>query len=65
MTPIETSTATIKMTRQEITTVINTLDFICTINLPIDNEFLKPYEKLKTDLMKIEKQLIDGEQQTR
>ena len=59
----ETSTAIVKLTRQEIETIINTLNFILTTNLPIDEEFLKPYHKLKTDLKLIRKKMIDGEQQ--
>tara|TARA_Y100000361_G_C11142710_1_gene336085 strand:- start:1453 stop:1647 length:195 start_codon:yes stop_codon:yes gene_type:complete len=59
----ETSTAIIKLTRQEIDTIINTLNFILTTNLPIDEDFLKPYHRLKTDLKVIRKRLIEGEQE--
>ena len=59
----ETSTVIIKLTRQEIEVIINTLNFILTTNLPIDADFLKPYHNLKTDLIRIRRDLIDGEQQ--
>ena len=59
----ETSTVIIKLTRQEVEVMINTLNFILTTNLPIDEDFLKPYHRLKTDLKVIRKRLIEGEQE--
>jgi len=56
------STATIKFSKQEVEILINTLEFILSINLPINEEFLKPYEVLRKDLNIIKKQLIEGEQ---
>jgi hypothetical protein len=35
------STATIKFSRQEIETLLNALDLALSINLPIDEDFLK------------------------
>ena len=58
------STATIKFSRQEIETLLNALDLALSINLPIDEEFLKPYHSVKKDLNDIRKQLIDGEQES-
>ena len=58
------STATIKFSRQEIETLINTLDLVLSINLPIDEDFLKPYYSVKKDLSDIRKQLIEGEQES-
>jgi hypothetical protein len=57
------STATIKFSRQEIETLINTLDLVLSMDLPIDEDFLKPYHSVKKDLGDIRKQLIEGEQQ--
>ena len=59
----ETSTALIKLTRQEIEILLNSLEKILNTDLPIDEDFLKPYYNLKMDLQKIRKDLIDGEQQ--
>ena len=58
------STATIKFSRQELETLINTLDLVLSMNLPIDEEFLKPYHSVKKDLIHIRKQLIEGEQES-
>jgi len=56
------STATIKFSRQEVEILLNTLEFILSTNLPVDEEFLKPYHSLKQDLKGIRKQLVEGEQ---
>jgi len=58
------STATIKFSRQEVEILINTLELVLSTNLPIDKDFLKPYEVLKKDLHNIRKQLIEGEQRS-
>ena len=58
------STATIKFSRQEIETLINTLDIVLSMDLPIDEDFLKPYHSVKKDLSHIRKQLIEGEQES-
>ena len=58
------STATIKFSRQEIETLINTLDLVLSMDLPIDEDFLKPYYSVKKDLSDIRKQLIEGEQES-
>jgi len=58
------STATIKFSRQEVEILINTLELVLSTNLPIDKDFLKPYEVLKKDLHDIRKQLIEGEQRS-
>jgi hypothetical protein len=58
------STATIKFSRHEVEILLNTLNFILSTNLPVDEEFLKPYYALKSDLNKIRTQLLDGEQKT-
>ena len=44
-----TSSATIKFSRQEIEILINTLELVLTTNLPIDKNFLKPYEVIRKD----------------
>ena len=58
------STATIKFSRQEIEILINTLEFILSTNLPIDKDFLKPYEVIRKDLTIIKNQLISGEEKS-
>jgi len=58
------STATIKFSRQEVETLINTLDLVLSMDLPIDENFLKPYHSVKKDLSDIRKQLIEGEQES-
>tara|TARA_X000001382_G_scaffold31931_1_gene20806 strand:+ start:426 stop:623 length:198 start_codon:yes stop_codon:yes gene_type:complete len=58
-----TSTATVKFTREEIEVILNSLKLILNTDLPIDEDFLKPYYVLKLDLEEIRKSLVDGEQQ--
>ena len=31
------------------------------LNIPIEEEWLKPYHKLKEDLLKISKEIVEGE----
>ena len=57
-----TSTATIKFSKSEVEILLNTLEFILSTNLPVDEEFLRPYYSLKKDLKGIRKQLVEGEQ---
>ena len=68
----EVGTVTVKMTDTELEHAITSLEFYTTLNIPIDTEYLVPYDKLKHDLMRIKKQLedykheviIDGKKET-
>tara|TARA_R100000789_G_C2981689_1_gene143660 strand:+ start:588 stop:848 length:261 start_codon:yes stop_codon:yes gene_type:complete len=55
----EVGTVTVKMTDTELQHAIASLEFYTTLNIPIDTEYLVPYDKLKHDLMRIKKQLED------
>tara|TARA_R100001244_G_C5118976_1_gene123036 strand:- start:378 stop:584 length:207 start_codon:yes stop_codon:yes gene_type:complete len=59
---MEVTTATIKFTKEEVNLLINNIDFMLSLNIPIEEEWLKPYHKLKEDLLKISKEIIEGEQ---
>ena len=41
-----TSTATIKFSKEEVEILLNTLEFILSTNLTVDEEFLRPYYSL-------------------
>ena len=58
---MEATTATIKFTKEEINLLINNIDFMLSLNIPIEEEWLKPYHKLKEDLLKISKEIVEGE----
>ena len=58
---METTTATIKFTKEEVNLLINNIDFMLSLNIPIEEEWLKPYHKLKEDLLKISKEIVEGE----
>lgn len=47
------ATQTIKYTNKEIELLVNALDYMLSVNLPIDEDFLHPYAKLRDDLRKI------------
>ena len=59
-----TSTATNKFSRQEIEILINTVELVLSTNLPVDKDFLKPYEVIRKDLTDIVNQLKEGEQKS-
>ena len=54
------ATVTVKMSKAELETLINSLDFKLSLNVPIDSNYLKPFAKLKNDLTKISQQLDDA-----
>jgi len=54
------ATITIKMSQVELETLIKSLDFISSLNVPIDNNYLKTFVKLKSDLIKMNQQLGDA-----
>ena len=41
------ATVTVKMSKAELETLINSLDFKLSLNVPIDSNYLKPFAKLK------------------
>ena len=47
------ATVTVKMSKAELETLINSLDFKLSLNVPIDSNYLKPFAKLKNDLTMI------------
>ena len=57
------STALIKLTKAEINLLVQNIDFVLSLNIPIEKEWLKPYVKIKEDLKKIELQLIEGDKE--
>jgi len=48
------ATQNIKFTNKEIELLINSLQYLLSVNLPIDEDFLHPYARLKDDLSKIQ-----------
>ena len=55
----EVGTVTIKLTDVELNHAITSLEFYTTLDLPVDNEYLKPYDELKGVLLRIKKKLKD------
>ena len=50
------TTINIKYTLSELDKLINALEFLTTLNLPIDKNYIKPYSLLKDNLLKIQKE---------
>tara|TARA_R110002051_G_C8507697_1_gene465849 strand:- start:420 stop:668 length:249 start_codon:yes stop_codon:yes gene_type:complete len=50
-------TALIKFTNAEIDLLINSIDFMTSLNIPIEKEWIKPYSKLKEDLLDVNNKL--------
>tara|TARA_Y100001951_G_scaffold34917_1_gene27503 strand:+ start:833 stop:1081 length:249 start_codon:yes stop_codon:yes gene_type:complete len=64
---MDVSTATIKFSKQEIEQLIKSI--VLRLNISQDNFFGKDeerpsYQRLKKDLIKIKKQLVEGEQES-
>jgi hypothetical protein len=60
-------TALIKFTRGEIELLINSLHMSISTVVPCvsDGEWKKPYERIKSDLIDVKEQLIEGEREIR
>ena len=52
------TTVTMKISESDIDCLISSLDFITSVNLPIDTEYLKPYSALKKDLLQIKSNIV-------
>jgi len=52
------TTVTMKISESEVDCLIESLNFITSINLPIETEYLKPYSALKKDLVKIKSNIV-------
>ncbi len=50
---------TIKLSKTELETMIKSLEFLSTMNVPIENDWLKPYYTLQRDLELINKKVDD------
>jgi len=50
------TTINIKYTLSELDKLINALEFLTTLNLPIDKNYIKPYSLLKDNLLKIQEE---------
>ena len=61
----EVGTVMIKMTDSELEITIACLEFYTTLDLPVDGEYLKPYDKLKHDLIRVKQQLEDYKHEVR
>ena len=53
-------TVTIKLTQSELQLMVDALNYLTSINLPIESEFLKPYVWLQDDLKKAQIFVADG-----
>lgn len=58
-------TVTVKMTDTELELAISSLEFYTTLNIPVENDYLIPYEELKQDLIRIQKKLEDYKHEVR
>ena len=56
---MEDATITIKLTKAELETMIKSLNFLSSLNVPIENDWLKPYYTLERDLEIINKRVND------
>ena len=56
---MEDATITIKLTKAELETMIKSLNFLSSLNVPIENYWLKPYYTLERDLEIINKRVND------
>ena len=56
---MEDATITIKLTKAELETMIKSLNFLSSLNVPIENDWLKPYYTLERDLEIINKRIND------
>jgi hypothetical protein len=57
-------TALIKFTNAEIDLLINSIDFMTSLNIPIEKEWVKPYSRLKKDLLNINNRLGEKMKET-
>ena len=53
-------TVTIQLTQAELQLMVDSLNYLTSINLPIEAEFLKPYVWLQDDLKKAQTFVEDG-----